>query len=517
MHLIRLQLFLFILSLSFCVQAQISLSSEREDQIYKAGEEMNFIITSPSSTTVNYQITFDTRTSIIESGTIAVQAGQESLIPFVLDEPGTVIFEASDGINAPQQLGVAFSPFAIGIYEECPADFDAFWADQINQLAVIPIDPELSILQSTAANVTYRVNLATVDNRRVYGYITIPNGTGPFPAVLTLPPNGAGPNNAVAEAVVSEKVGAISMSISIHNVEPDEIDPNANQPDVTTLREGYYYRTSILAGIRAIDYIFTRSDFDGENLVVTGVSQGGGLGMAVSSLDTRVKAMTISNPALCEHAGFKYNRASGFPYYNWSGSGQNTANIDPAVLEASKYYDTKYFAQRYDRPCLFTTGYRDVICPTTTVFGATNQLRGHKLIVHALSLEHQSPVEYWEGRFNFWVLHVPAFANSIFSQNTPKARVANAGADFSGSANQALSLSGNTMMDNTLITTWPVRWELLDGPGNVKFGDAGQRNTSVEFDQPGTYTLRFSAEDSQLVTSDRILFTVQDHITITIN
>ena len=499
------------------LEAQITVTSEREDQIYQAGEEMNFIMTSEVSRDVSYKIFFDTRSDVIETGSVNVQAGQTSYIPFTLNEPGTVVFEASDGVTEPKQLGVAFSPFDIGIYEECPDDFDAFWSDQISQLSTIPINPELTIFSTGTDNVTYRVNIEGVDNRRIYGYITIPNGTGPFPAILTLPPNGTAANLVMPEDVISTKVGAISMTISIHNAEPDEIDPNADQPNDITVREGYYYRTSILAGIRAIDYIFTRPDFDGENLVVTGVSQGGGLGMAVSSLDPRVKAMTISNPALCEHAGFRYNRASGFPYYNWNAAQHDVENINLDVLEASKYYDAKYFAQRYDRPCLFTTGYRDLVCPTTTVFGATNQLRGHTLIVHALALEHMSPVQYWDGRFNFWVRHVPAFANSLFSQNTPKSQIANAGPDTSGGINQDISLMGTTLDDDNLITSWPVRWELVEGPGKASFTNATNRNTNVRFDQPGTYVLRFSAEDNHLLASQKILLTATDYITITVN
>lgn len=509
-------LFLFLVFLT-PLQSQITLASEREDQIYEAGEEMNFLVSSAVTREVSYKIIFDTRTDVIETGKLNVQAGQTVSVPFTLNEPGTVVFEASDGVTAPKQLGVAFSPFDIGIYEECPDDFDAFWSDQISQMSSIPIDPTLTIFSTGTNNVTYRINFEGVDNRRIYGYISIPNGTGPFPAILTLPPNGTAINIVEPQDVLSTKFEAISLTISIHNAEPDEIDPNADQPNDITVREGYYYRTSILAGIRAIDYIFSRPDFDGENLVVTGVSQGGGLSMAVSSLDTRVKAMSISNPALCEHAGFKYNRASGFPYYNRTAAQLIVENIDPNVLEASKYYDAKYFAQRYDRPCLFTTGYHDLVCPTTTVFAATNQLRGPTLAVHALSIEHMSPPQYWNGRFNFWVRHVPVFANSIFSENEPKSQFANAGADISGASNQNITLSGTTFDDDTLITSWPVRWDLVEGPGKATFDDAINRNTTVQFNQPGTYVLRFSAEDDHLLSSEKILFTVTDYITITVN
>ena len=495
-------------------QGQIEITTTRPDNIFESGEEMNFILSSPTSGEFTYRIFFDSRTSTIESGKISLSAGVDAYLPFTLHEPGTVIIETINGSDT-VQLGVAFSPFSIGIYDACPADFDAFWTDQKNQLSTIPIDPVLTFMGTSSAGTTYRVNLACIDNRRVYGYITIPTGTGPFPAILTLPPNGDDANIANPEPIFAELHGAISMSISIHNVEPDEVDPNSYLPNNTADREGVYYRTSILAGIRAIDYIFSRPDFDNTNMVLTGVSQGGGLALCVAGIDSRIKALTISNPALCEHAAYKYSRASGFPYYNWSAAMSVVENINEDVYEATKYYDAKYFAQRIHAPCLFTTGYRDLICPTATVFGATNQLRGPKLAVHALRLEHSSPQQYWDGRRNFFVRHIPAFASPIFSIG--KGHYADAGADKTGIQNQPLTISGSTFDDDTMVSNWPVRWELLDGPGKAVFGDASSRSTTVSFDQAGTYTLRFSANADELLTSDGILFTMEDFITLTIN
>jgi len=515
---IKLKTILIILlqSITILSFAQLELRSERADQVYNTGEEMSFILSSQTQATVSYKIIFDNRADVIESGEVSVIPGVDTYIPFTLEEPGTVVFEANDGANGAVSMGVAFSPFSIGIFESCPTDFDDFWNDQKSQLGAIPIDPVLEVLESTTANITYRINLATVDNRRVYGYITIPNGNGPFPAILTLPPNGSDAGLTEPKAVISEIVGAISMSISIHNVEPDEIDPNAGLPNNTQVREEYYYRTAILAGIRAIDYIHSRPDFDGQNLVITGISQGGGLGLCVTGIDQRVKALTIANPALCEHAGYKYNRASGFPYYNSIAAQGNIENIDEAVFQASKYYDAKYFAQRIDRPCLFTTGYKDLICPTSSVFGATNELRGPKVVIHALSLEHNSPVEFSDGRINFWIRHLPAYGNTLFSMNRSKGYFVDAGSDRSSTSNQAISLSGITMDDDAANTSWPVQWAMVDGPGKAKFSQTNSRNTSVTFDQPGIYILRFSATNDQLVESGNILFTVQDFVTITV-
>ena len=37
---------------------------------------------------------------------------------------------------------------------------------------------------------TYLVEIQHIDNRTIYGYLTIPEGGGPFPAVVQLPPAG---------------------------------------------------------------------------------------------------------------------------------------------------------------------------------------------------------------------------------------------------------------------------------------------------------------------------------------
>ncbi len=511
---------IFFFAFGFTLQAQLSLSTSSPDNNFEAGEEMNFIITSAVDTEITYTITFDTiqRSPIIESGKIKVQAGNPSYIPYTLNEPGTVLLNVSDPASGFQRLGAAFSPFSIGIYEECPADFDTFWANQKAQLASIPIDPVLTLFESTATYNTYRINIASVDNRRVYGYVTVPNGAGPFSAVLTLPPFGSMPNIANPEPTLTTAFDAISMSISIHNTEPDVMDPNSYIPDNIEVREEYYYRTSILAAVRSLDYIFSRSDFDGQNVVVTGNSQGGGLSICLAGIDNRVKAISVANPALCEYASFKYGRASGFPYYVWSGSAQNVNTINFDVDEASKYYDAKYFAQRIEVPCLVTTGYQDIVCPTSTVFGATNQLtKAPKLVVHALDIGHQAPVQYWDGRRNFYVRHLSAFENSSIGMFLSKGFFAEASPDTNGQVDQTISITGSTFDDDTLITTWPVKWELVAGPGKALFGNASQRSTTVQFDQAGTYTLRFSSDVEDILSTDGIIFTMQDFITITVN
>ncbi len=500
------------------LQAQLDLSTTRTDRMYDVGEEMNFILTNPIDTVVEYDIIFGIRTSPIESGKVNLKAGVPTYIPFTLHEPGVAMLATRDtsAMNV-EYVGASFAPFNIGIYEECPADFDSFWATQKTELAAIPIDPELTLIDSTEQYKSYKINLATIDNRRVYGFITIPIKAGPHPAILTLPPAGNGVGVAEFEPSFTQNYDAISMSISIHNADPDEVDPNAGFPDNPNIREEYFYKTAILAGVRAVDYIFSRSDFDGQTMVVTGNSQGGGLTLCVTGIDQRISLISVANPAFCEHAAFKYSRASGFPYYNVIAAFNNPENIDEAVYQASMYYDAKYFTQRIKVPCLVVSGYKDNVCPSSSVFAAINQLHAPKVFAHATRLGHEAPDQYWTGRVNFYVKHLPAFANSTIGIYRDTDYFVDVGPNTSGSINQAISITGATFFNDIPNTTWPVKWDLVSGPGSAQFSNASQRTTTVLFDQAGTYILRFTADSDDFLATEGTLISVQDYLEVTID
>jgi len=162
---------------------------------------------------------------------------------------------------------------------------------------------------------TYKV-MGNINNRRVYGYISIPKGIPPpYPAILTLPPFGFVENICVPETVIAEWGGALSISINIHEAEPDAVDPNSYEPTDISNPDLYYYKHSIAGAMRAIDYIFSRSDFNGTDMGVVGISQGGGLALMTAGVDQRVKSLVQTVSALCGHAGHRWDRPAGLPLF----------------------------------------------------------------------------------------------------------------------------------------------------------------------------------------------------------
>ena len=225
------------------------------------------------------------------SGSIIVNPNQPAKIPFVLEEPGSVLCRVTkDSFSVVG--GAIFSANDLQGYVGEPNDFDTFWNSVKAELATVPIDPVLTFYDSTDMSITYRINLANIQNRRVYGYISIPKGIDPpYPAVMTLPPFGDIANIVPPVPIIAEWGGAISISINIHDAEPDAMDPNAYKPNDISDKETYYYKQAIAGAMRSIDYIFTRDDFNGTDMGVVGISQGGGLALMTAGVDPRVTSL----------------------------------------------------------------------------------------------------------------------------------------------------------------------------------------------------------------------------------
>ncbi len=509
-------LFVFLFNLAF---AQINIVSNHIDAAYSVGETASFSVSANTSGAATYAIYYDNNTGNLETGTINIPQNGSSQIVFSLNEPGVVFLEViKNGVSAKKVI--TFSYRDIGPLEPEPEDFDAFWNAQKNNLASIPINPNLSQISNDQYTTTYRVNLANIDNRRVYGYLSIPKGSGPFPAIITLPPFGSSANIVQSQQLIAERGGAISLSINIHDIEPDQEDPNAYIPNNISDPNGYYYRYAVLGTIRAIDYIFSRNDFDGQNMGIIGVSQGGGLAVMAAGIDTRVNMLIQSKAALCQHLGLKYNKASGFPdYIKNSRENVGTSSHENQTIAASKYYDAVYFAKRYKGPSLNLVGYTDDVTPAATILACYNQLRGPKILFHGINQGHNPhPNEYWDGRYDFFRRTFPSMQNPPWPwPQTTTGYAIDAGEDMSVGINQILNLTGNIQKNNINNPNYPVEWTLIDGPGNVSFSNVNGYNATASFSTVGTYVLRFSGKDQSMLSNTNTYYSFEDYITVTVS
>ena len=70
-----------------------------------------------------------------------------------------------------------------------PAEFESYWRDVLGELGQMPMAPEISLipLRTNAAATLYGVRLTSLGPYRIFGYLNIPAGKGPFPAIYYVP------------------------------------------------------------------------------------------------------------------------------------------------------------------------------------------------------------------------------------------------------------------------------------------------------------------------------------------
>jgi cephalosporin-C deacetylase-like acetyl esterase len=316
-----------------------------------------------------------------------------------------------------------FSPETIKPTTDDPADFDAFWAEGKKDLAKIPLDAKLTLLPeySTPAVNVYHVNLQNVggDGRgvsRLYGILCEPKAEGKFPAVLGVPGAGVRPYRGMI--ALAEK-GIITFQIGIHGI-PVILDQAVYDSlargglagymfNNLDNRDRYYYRRVYLGCVRANDFLTSLPKWNGQDLAVTGGSQGGALSIVTTALDPRVKGLAASYPALSDMTGYLNNRAGGWPHMfrassqGSQGSGGGAGwHRSKEKVETSKYYDVVNFARRVKVPGIYTWGFNDETCPPTSMYSAYNVIPGKKELLLALELGHATIPEQGD-RLNLWL------------------------------------------------------------------------------------------------------------------
>jgi len=502
-----LLLAILCLSGSSSLRAQLQVVANNLDHEYKLGQAMSFVVSSSANGPATYTINYDRGdVPAIQTGTIDLVAGQEAYINYTPTE-ATAVFCTVQQYGNVAKAGTVVDPFKIEVFDNDPADFLAHWQNLKNSLAAVPIAPQLTpLFPDPNPNTTdYRINLGMIDGRKVYGYLSIPQGNGPFPALIHFAPFSDGPNSCTPQDILAQQLGAITLSIWAHNVEPDQNDPNAYVDTDLTDKNGIYRRYGILNAIRAIDYLHTRSDVDTERIGMLGVSEGGGFSLTTAGVDDRVKLVVASNPAFCNYAGYKFNRAGGFPYYLNQAEVFNLST--EAVNKATKYYDAARAAQYYDGPLYMIVGYEDEVVYPSAMFAAYNQTRGTSIIAHHPDVAHNHPFTYWGGRLDFIRQHFNIPGNTFYR--------ANAGADQSINGTQT-NLSADVYFNNQINYSYPIEWDQVEGPGTATFANKYNKNTSVSFSQMGTYLLRVTAKNTTPLSSENHYFTISDFVEITV-
>ena len=274
-----------------------------------------------------------------------------------------------------------------------PADFDAFWTRQKEELAKVP---DVRV---------YAVSVDCTGGMPVTGYLSIPKATekGKKYAIhIGVPGYGVGeqfaPRHPGADAI-GFKINAHGFLLrefggtdEYYRTYGDKIKSNgytyAFDPQQNSNTETSYFRGMILRLIRAIEYTKSLPEWDGKNLYVSGGSQGGAFAIWGAGCGKGVTRVSSTVTGFCDVGAELVGRLRG----DW-----------PKIkyVEALGYFDPVNFAKRVPATCrvdIPRAGLGDYTCQPSGIAILWNNLKCPKTILWMQGSEHgYIPPEY-EGR-----------------------------------------------------------------------------------------------------------------------
>jgi cephalosporin-C deacetylase len=166
----------------------------------------------------------------------------------------------------------------------------------------------------------------------------------------------------------------------------DTPDADAGQPAVAGFMtrgigsaQTYFYRRVFVDAVRAVDAARAHPSVDPDRVAVAGMSQGGGISLAVGALTERLLAVMSDVPFLC-HFRRAVSLTDEDPYRELVRYLHSHRDRVEQVFGVLSYIDGALMAKRSQAPALFSVGLRDRVCPPSTVFAAYNAYAGPKQI-----------------------------------------------------------------------------------------------------------------------------------------
>lgn len=286
-------------------------------------------------------------------------------------------------------------PAKLAVYnpaERAPRDFDAFWKRTLREAARHDLAPQFKRVEEAIYQTVdvYDVTFNGFGGHPIKGWFIEPAGnTTKRPCIVTFIGYGGGRSLPV-DHLFNATAGFANLVMDTRGqgctwAPGDTPDPGltGNQyPGFMTRGiespESYYYRRVFIDGVRAVEAAAAHPRVDPRRIAVTGVSQGGGITLAVAGLvGQRIKLAMADVPFLCH-----YRRAATLidnaPYNEIAAYLKTHRGRQEQVFQTLAYFDGMHFAPRINARTLVSVGLMDTICPPSTVYAAYNRIKAKK-------------------------------------------------------------------------------------------------------------------------------------------
>jgi len=276
-----------------------------------------------------------------------------------------------------------------------PGDLWEFWDTTLAEAGGLPLDTSWTPVDSGLVAVeTHDVSFAGSGSHPVRAWLHLPasalRSDGPLPGVVQYQGYNGGrglshehvfwASAGFAHLVVDTRGQGSGWTVGDTG---DPVGSAAAQPGFMTRGvlspHDYYYRRVVTDAARAVEVLRGHPDVDGDRIAVTGISQGGGISLAVSALVPGVRAVMPDVPFLCDFP--RATRiAPGDPYGEIVRYLKAHRDRVDRVFRTLSYFDGAVLGRGSSARALFSVGLMDQTCPPSTVFAAYHAYGGPKEI-----------------------------------------------------------------------------------------------------------------------------------------
>ncbi|MER7314658.1 MULTISPECIES: acetylxylan esterase [Streptomyces] len=299
-----------------------------------------------------------------------------------------------------------------------PDGFDDFWSATLAEAPHdgTPDKPRFKEVDCGLTQVrTYDVSIPGYGGRPVRGWLRMPAGaTEPLGCVVEFLGYGRGRGLAheqltwacagYAHLVMDTRGQGWSAAGGV----TADTDPGASGTVPGFLTRGvespetYYYRRVFTDAVRCVEAMREHPEVDPARVVVTGVSQGGGIALAVAGLVDGLAGVMPDVPFLCNIP--RAARIAGAPPYTEIAAYlQLHRDRTASVFRTLSYFDAAHHATRATAPALFSIAMMDEICPPSTCFTAYHRYAGPKDVRVYEFNGHEGGTEHHRAEQLAWV------------------------------------------------------------------------------------------------------------------
>ena len=241
--------------------------------------------------------------------------------------------------------------------DRMPPDVREYWQETLDGLARYPACPELDVLplRSTPFATLYGVRLTSAGPYRLFGYLSVPAGAGPFPAIY-YPPKYQSVLEIIPQGTANlQRSRYLTFSLAGRGQRNADTPYAAMFPGLLT--EGladataYMFRGIVADSVRGLEFLLTRRELDPARVVV----MGNDLALMTAALIAGA-TQVVATPALFYKTTELAPRTQAYPLEEINDYLRTFPARAQAVSRTLAHYDLRAFAPRVTATTLLMAG-----------------------------------------------------------------------------------------------------------------------------------------------------------------